>query len=278
MLRLRLFYEFVIKSLWTVVEIILVALGNFQTIISVFPTTHTWIEGNVEAGPFKSVLDWFSINWIYLFLMVLSISIFEGFYGKTKKYLGDRKKIKIKFQGFPQNENPVPYLSFKIINLEKFDLENCYATLLELKHFYNPTTTFDVLERVNRNNKFLCWGGGSQSEQITIPRSDGKNPGNKVLNIAKGGNNGIVFLFYGHDHNYQMAGSFRAKIKIDGLVDDTPIESISAEFCFKLGSNITTSRLKAPETGEKQRIILMPSHISHRFLFEDCNKIWEQEE
>lgn len=92
MLRLRLFYEFVIKSLWTVVEIILVALGNFQTIISVFPTTHTWIEGNVEAGPLKSVLDWFSINWIYLFLMVLSISIFEGFYGKTKKYLGDRKK------------------------------------------------------------------------------------------------------------------------------------------------------------------------------------------
>jgi hypothetical protein len=277
-LRFHLIYELVIKSLWTIVLVLLAILGNFQTIVSLFPATNTWIGKFIGTEPIKSVLDWFSTSWLYLFLLGLSISIFEGFFRKTRKYLGDRKRISIKIENFPQNDSPIPHLSLKIVNLEKFDLDNCYATLLELQHFYNPTTTLDILEQVNPNNKFLSWGGGSPSEQISIPRSDGVNHGYKVLNIAKGAGNGIVFLFHGHEHNYQMAGSFRARIKIDGKIDGVPAETINTEFCFKFGTNITSSRRKDPELGEKQRIVIVPSQIQHRFMFEDCDKIWEERE
>ncbi len=178
-LRLRLIYEFVLKSLWTVVEIILAFLGNFQTIVSMFPVTNNWIGKSMRTEPLQSVLDWFSGSWFYLFLISLSISIFEGYYRKTKKYLGDRKRIEIKIEEFPQNNNPVPHLSFKIINLEKFDFENCYATLLELQYFYNPTTTLDILEEVNPNNKYLSWEVVRHLSRLLFQEATGKITGTK---------------------------------------------------------------------------------------------------
>lgn len=51
---------------------------------------------------------------------------------------GRQKKVNLRFEEFPQNMGFVPHLSLKLHNHELFDIENCYATLLELEHLYTP--------------------------------------------------------------------------------------------------------------------------------------------
>jgi hypothetical protein len=272
-LRLRLFSKFVLWSTWTFFEVFLAVAGNLQTISALYPQHNEWFWKYAMNEPIKSILDWFSINWGYGFLLVMSYAVFDGFYKKTKKYLGERVEVDLRFEEFAQNTNSIPHLSFKIINHELFDIENCYGTLLELENLYTPTNTIPILETVNPNNKFLSWGGGSISERVTIPRSDGVHHGVKILNIAKGGAD-VVFVFHGHELNFHGA-NFRAKIKIDGEVDGTPIQSIGAEFCFKYGVNHYTTRQREPEIGEKQKITIVVTDIKSRFAFEDCDKIWE---
>lgn len=134
--------------------------------------------------------------------------------------------------------------------------------------------TLPILEIVNPNNKFLSWGGGSDTERVTIPKSDGKNHGVKILNIANCAGSDVVFLFHRHQHRYH-GGNYRAKIKIDGQVGETKIKTITTEFCFKFGGHVYTSRNREPEIGEKQRIHIVVSQGSSSFSFEDCDKIWK---
>jgi len=188
--------------------------------------------------------------------------------------LTGKVKAHIVFEEFPQNMGTLPYLSLKLYNHEQNEIEKCYGTLLELENLYTPTVTIPILEIVNPNNKFLSWGGGSPSEQVTIPRGDGVHPGVKVLNIAKGGAD-VVFLFHGHESNYHGM-NFRAKIKIDGEINGNQIESIVAEFCFKYGINTYSTRNTVPKIGEKRRIVIVASDIKSRFSFEDCDKIWKK--
>lgn len=213
-----------------------------------------------------------------IIFLVISTAVFIGLL-----YLGDAaipcikrpgKKARLVLEEFPQNTGFVPHLSLKICNHELFDIEHCYGTLLELENLYKPTVTIPILETVNPNNKFLSWGGGSETEQVTIPRSDGKSPGVKILNIANCMGNDVVFLFHGHEHKYH-GGNFRAKIRIDGKVGDTPIKTVTTEFCFKFGPTVYTSRNREPDIGEKQKIIIVASQGKSSFTFEDCDKIWE---
>lgn len=215
---------------------------------------------------------------LFIFAFFISLGVVQIIWTSVEKRFKPnaehplRKKVNLTFEEYIQNTSAVPYLSYKVLNHELFDIEKCYVTLLELENLYTPTVTLPILETVNPNNKFLSWGGGSNTEHVTIPRSDGIHPGTKVLNIAKGAGD-VVFLFHGHESNYH-GSNFRAKIKIDGEVDGIPIQSIGVEFCFKYGVNHYTTRQKEPEIGEKQRITIVVTDIKSRFAFEDCDKIW----
>ncbi len=273
MLRIRLFYNLVIKSVWFLVDVVVTLLGNIQTIIGLCPSLSGWIERYIMNEPIRLILGWFANSWGYLLLLSISVAIFEGFYRKTKKYLGDIVKVNLNIEEFPQNNSPVPHLSFKLINHENVDIENCYGTLLGLWHNYTPNQILDINEDVNPNNKSLSWGGGSDTERITLPRSDGVNHGVRVLNICKSAANGVMFLFHGHEHNYPQGGIFRAKIKIDGQVGGTPIQSIGAEFCFNYGIHGTITRQSGLKDNVRQRIIIQTSSINSFFTFEDCDQL-----
>jgi hypothetical protein len=144
-LRSRLFFKFVLWSTWTFAEVFLAIVGNLQTILALSPRFSAWLLKYALSEPIKPILDWFSINWGYWFLIVMGWAIFDGFYQKTKKFLGERVKVDLRFEEFPQNATNVPYLSFKIHNHELFDIERCYGTLLELENLYTPTVTLPIL-------------------------------------------------------------------------------------------------------------------------------------
>ena len=257
------FYTFLAISTAIGLGLAAIVYSRFETVIYFWQCTAAIRVCNlVNAGIFIAISTTAAMGLLYFFDSVI------------QRIRGHQKKVNLRLEEFPQNMGFVPHLSLKIYNHELFDIESCYGTLLELEHLYTPTVTLPILETVNPNNKSLSWGGGSETEYVTIPRSDGKNPGVKILNIANCMGNDVVFLFHGHEHKYH-GGNYRAKIKIDGKVGDTPIKAVTKEFCFKFGPTVYTSRNREPEIGEKQKIIIVASQGKSSFAFEDCDKMWE---
>lgn len=214
------------------------------------------------------VVNWFSTYWLSLILFVVGVAIFEGFYRKTKAYLGDEINARIRIEEYPQNAGAEPHLSLRIFNDEKFDLSRCFATLLDLKHFYNPKTIIPIKDEVNPNSLSMSWGsgGGSDNEYVTISRN-GKD---RVLNICKSTGVGLVFLFHGHEKHYSAHGKFMARVEINGYLGDKPIQPIQCGFCFEYGTQVSTERRIESGIGERQPIRIVASSSKAMFTFVDC--------
>lgn len=135
-----------------------------------------------------------------------------------------------------QRDSNSPYVSLEIVNHEKFDLVECYGTLMEVENYYTLKTKINILDEVNPNRKLLSWGGGSPTESITIPR----NHGRKILNIATlTSNGGFVFLFHGWQSGQKSVGKYRVVVEINGKIDEVPIKPIKYIGCFKSENYIT---------------------------------------
>lgn len=182
--------------------------------------------------PIRIVLDWLSVHWLTLFLLVALIAVFDGFFQKTRYYLGDKVKVKTSTEVFLQDNETEKYLSIRIVNEENIGFVRCHAVPLRLqKKFWNyddnKKRSNEIIRTINPNSANLSWALGSEDGFASIPANEGE----RVLNIAKIKDRKLIFLFHGWEYPTEADHEYHMSIKIEGYTDENPQKPITAILC-----------------------------------------------
>lgn len=206
-------------------------LGTFVAMLAVIlpliPETNLY-----SFFSFKNVFELiFYVVGLTFTFVILSV----GFYviGMLLTSWGRSVKIDVAFNEYIQDNHEPQHISLIIRNNQIDDLTDCRATLLVAEQLnfdrYNPSR--DILQIVNPNDSLMSWGGGSQTEYVTIPGEGGR----KVLNIAcHKGNGRVSFLFHDWESEPQWEGiEYHVIVKLDGRLNGNPFRTITYDGCFK---------------------------------------------
>lgn len=143
--RFRLFLEFLVKPFYGVVMGILALLGNIEIVQNwALPHLPVGIQRIILGATMNdvviSILQWLSRSWGYLFLFMVVVAIFDGFYRKTAKYINEPIKAKITVIPVPNGPSE-DYIGLEIYNGEKLHLTNCEVKverILNIRHNKKP--------------------------------------------------------------------------------------------------------------------------------------------
>jgi hypothetical protein len=207
-------------------------LGNAGTVFSLSPEIKIFWEGIVMNEPAKSIIEWFSRNWLPLALIVLSIAIFEGFYRKSSKYLGERVRAKV--------ELVQPSMAWQSKNLylvvrshETAKLTNCYG-VIERMFYRHPSDSHPV--EVVHSSPNLSWEGViSENGYISIEGRD------RVLNTIKANGDHFSIMYHAPISEDSFStevgldpGKYEMEIAVHGEMDGKLIEPVREVYILEL--------------------------------------------
>lgn len=237
-LRLSLLKDFVIRPLWVIAGLAIAILSNYDTLFPRWPWLRDAISVVIVVEPIGSIIHWFEANWGAVLLVLLCIAIFEGFYQKTSRFLGDQVEANIEITASSVSwEDDRLWVSVK--NHEMANLTNCAGTIERLV-YYEETHKVEISD----GGPNLSWEGiSSENGRITL------EGGRKMtLNVIK--HEDIRFYIM---YNAQISkdsfstpirlgdGRFDIEIAIYGEMNGKQIKPIKKMFFV----NLTKSEVKS---------------------------------
>jgi len=161
--RFRLFREFLVKPFYVVVLGILAFLSHIETVQNwALPHLPVGIQRIILGATMNdvviSIFQWLSRSWGYLFLVMVSVAIFDGFYRKTAKYINEPIKAKITVIPVPNGPSE-DYIGLEIYNGEKLHLTNCEVKaerILNISRHNRKPKELDILGEYSDSFNINC--------------------------------------------------------------------------------------------------------------------------
>jgi hypothetical protein len=229
MRKLRILFSILTKSLTSIATLALFIFGSLDTILLHFPVINKEIITLLYNYPLISeIYNWFSQNWIALFFVALSISIFEGFYQATNKYLGETVKANIRLlRDYGKDFNII------VNNLENMPITNCHARV-ELFKFMGSFKGADDFGCLGVNPYRLKWESVESTNGFVDIRG---NNGIEVLQVIKMTEDNFYIPSSGPEPILKMRdgyafipAKYQIVIRIDGELLGKPIIPIIKAF------------------------------------------------
>lgn len=232
-------------------------LGNIDTILSHFPWVNTFVSGTIMSEPLKSILQWFAANWEIVFWIAVSSAIFEGFYRKTSKYLGDTVTAKVEIV-IPR-EPSYNRIVIKVINNEVLNLERCCIKIDSFLYLGKRLSIRPV--EIQTNSQKLQW--------MSTPSTDGYasihgSGGSEEIGLVSVNGDRFVIMYHGYipsipptNHGLQ-SGIYTLRIRLDGYLGEKQIEFTTETFKLDLLPSMLLIRplLPSDESSKKKSVPL----------------------
>ena len=232
-LRITLLGELVLRPLWIIAGVFIAVLSNYDTL---FPRWE-WLRGAISRlvmiELIGSLLRFMEDNWIPIILILVCIAIFEGFYRKTSKYLGDQARANIEIER-PGRFQQTTRLSIPVVNHEMVDIERCFANIEHIISHQFSDHSFELpMSSIN-----LSWEDTSEKDgYITIRGGKGR----KILNLIKPDGDHFSIMYAGEPVEYSPTtqrgldpGKYDIEIAIFGVMSGKPIEPVKQTYDMEL--------------------------------------------
>ena len=217
MKRIKIFIEYILRPAWLIFWAAIGLLGHLDTILARVTMPNI----------VNKVLDCLSTTWLYILLISIPFAVFEGFYRKTKHYLGDNPvpEIEHKFERELVYESGgyINRVYLHIWNRENLSITNCYATLEKatelIKDKLIPIST-------NLNPDRLPWESTYANENCEIDLSP--NPSGEKIMLADMDDRYLKFFRCSSKSENVERGIYQIRIRVYGKFDGREI----TPFCF----------------------------------------------
>ena len=232
--------EFLVRPAFIVVEAFFAILGNFDTIVSHWTWLRSTVSGTTMNEPINFILSFFSQAWGYLLLLALSIAIFDGFYKKTRAYLGEQVRAKIIISISEKSNDEQSILV--VTNNEKVKLDNCHAKIERVDYQEYGRDKQKITLPVSA--KKLVWRSvffENKYASITSISGDG---GKDELGLARIINNkGMGFdyddlVISNLNPDFKKEGKYFVEVRIDGEISGKPIFPVFKTYQVEIGMTL----------------------------------------
>lgn len=226
-LRLVLLKDLIVRPLIVGVGLVLAVLGNIDTIRNwvapkFSPKFQQIIQDALMSEIIRATVDWLANNWLILILLLLIGAVFEGFFQRTRRFLGEKVKAD-RILLVTREERPLNgdlYAWIGVENNENNDLEDCYAELRTIK-IQDGDMWLDFTQRINPNLSKLTWPAFEDQEKVVVRRESKAR-----LNIAKtDGTRNVAFtLRIGDTPGIPFKYCYYVEVDVNGIIQGKPIE------------------------------------------------------